>query len=118
MKKRILIVLSVVICICAITVFIIAGKGISPSTGYYLETEKSHMVILDNSPVVMSNLPGNDDIFEKYQNGDRILILHDGIRESYPGGTGVYFIIKVADGSKDEIPSTVIEQLTELGWIE
>ena len=116
MKKKILVVLCVIVCIIAIGVFILAGKGISPSVGQYLRTDNADMLILDNSPIVMSVCSGNDDMFANYESGDKILVLHDGINESYPGGTGVYFSIKLADGHMSNISETVLRQLYELGW--
>lgn len=116
MKKKILVTLCVIVCVIAIGVFVLAGKGISPSVGLYLRTDNGNMIILDKSPIVMSAHGGND-MFEKYENGDKILVLHDGINESYPGGTGVYFSIKLADGHISHISETVLRQLCELGWV-
>lgn len=118
MKKKILVAVSVVICIIVIGVFVLAGRGFSPSTGLFLETENGNMIILDNSPIVMSTRSGNDDMFADYNSGDKIFVIHDGIQESYPGGTGVYFSIKLADGYESDIPENVISQLIELGWLE
>ena len=117
MKKKILVTLCVIVCVIAIGVFVLAGKGISSSVGLYLRTDNGNMIIFDNSPIVMSARTGNDDMFEKYENGDKILVLHDGIQESYPGGTGVYFSIKLADGEMSDIAGNVLISLNELGWI-
>ncbi len=117
MKKKILIALSIIVCIIAIGVFVLAGRGFSASTGLFLGTDNGDMIILDNSPIVMSVRAGNDDMFEKYESGDKIFVIHDGIQESYPGGTGVYFSIKLADGHISDISETVLRQLSELGWI-
>lgn len=116
MKKKILVIASVIVCIIAIGVFILAGKGISPSVGLFLRTDNGNMLIIDNSPIVMSVRTGNDDMFEKYESGDKIFVLHDGIQESYPGGTGVYFSIKLSSGHISHISETVLRQLYELGW--
>ena len=116
MKKKILVIISVIVCVIAIGVFILAGKGISPSVGQYLRTDNSDMIILGKSPIVMSTRNGKE-MFEKYEIGDKILVLHDGINESYPGSTGVYFSVKLADGHISHISETVLHQLYELGWI-
>ena len=50
--------------------------------------------------------------------GDKILVIHDDIVETYPGKTGVYAIFKLGDGTADDIPQTVVNGLTELGWLE
>ena len=114
MKKKILITLSAIVCVIAIGLFILAGKSISPSVGLYLQADNADMLILDNSPISMS---GNDDIFEKYESGDKILVFHDGILESYPAQTRAYFVMKLADGEMSDIPETVLISLDELGWM-
>lgn len=116
MKKKILVIISVIVCVIAIGVFILAGKGISPSVGQYLRTDNSDMIILGKSPIVMSTRSGKE-MFEKYEIGDKILVFHDGINESYPGSTGVYFSVKLADGHISHISETVLRQLCELGWV-
>ncbi len=116
MKKKILVIVSVIVCIISIGVFVLAGKNISPSVGLFLRTDIGNMIILDNSPIVMSVRTNNDDMFANYEAGDKILVFHDGIQESYPGGTGVYFAIKLADGHISDISETVLRQLYELGW--
>lgn len=115
MKKKILVIVSVIVCVVAIGVFILAGKNISPSVGQYLRADNSDMIILDNSPIVMSTR--NDNMFEKHENGDKILVFHDGINESYPGSTGVYLSVKLADGHISHISESVLRELHELGWI-
>lgn len=115
MKKKILVIVSVIVCVVAIGVFILAGKNISPSVGQYLRADNSDMIILDNSPIVMSTR--NDNMFEKHENGDKILIFHDGIQESYPGSTGVYLSVKLSDGHISHISESVLRELHELGWI-
>ena len=116
MKKKILVALSVVICVAVICIFVFAGKGYSPSVGRFLSTENTDMIIIDNSPIVMSVRNGNENAFEKYETGDKILVVHDGILESYPAQTGVYFSAKLADGHISNISETVLKQLYELGW--
>lgn len=118
MKKKILIVLSIILCVIVIGVFVLAGRGYSPSVGLYLKTDNGNMIILDKSPIVMSARSGNGDMFETYESGDKILVIHDGIQESYPAKTGVYFSIKLADGLESDIPEDVISQLIGLGWLD
>ncbi|MBR5234445.1 MAG: hypothetical protein IKW03_09570 [Clostridia bacterium] len=118
MKKKILIALSIILCVIVIGVFVLAGRGYSPSVGLFLRTDNGDMIILDNSPIVMSARTGNDDMFAEYKSGDKIFVIHDGIQESYPGGTGVYFSIKLADGLESDIPEDVITQLIGLGWLD
>lgn len=125
MKKKILVVLATIVAlvlllfaICFIALGIASFKGYSVSKGRVLITDNnSHMIIIDNSPIVMSNQSKNEKIFEGLTNGDEIMIVHDGIQESYPGGTGVYFCKKLADGEYKDLPEKTLLSLAEMGWI-
>ena len=113
--KKVLIIASAVICVLMIAFLIIVNSG---SSGIFLKAESgSNLIILDNSPVVMSAKSGNNEIFDKYETGDKIFIIHDGIMESYPAQTRVSFCIRLSGGGTEEIPPNVIESLSELGWM-
>ena len=74
------------------------------------------MFIDGNSPIIMSNRKDKEGLFSGLGTGDKILIFHDGIAETYPGRTGAYWCVKLEDGTQADIPEQVIEELTELGW--
>ena len=120
-KKTILIVLVVfVVILLSLIIFaaVMGSRGFSFSKGIYLETRATHpLIVMGNSPVSMSDQSvGN--LFEGLQTGDRILVLHDGIAETYPGSTGVYAVWKIGSGAQGDIPSDVIRSLIEMGWID
>lgn len=126
MKKKILVVLATIFAIVLLLFaigFVALGiasfKGYSVSEGRVLVTDNGSYMIIDknNSPIVMSNQSKNEKIFEGLTNGDEILIVHDGIQESYPGGTGVYFCKKLADGEYKDLPEQTLFSLAEMGWI-
>ena len=121
MKKRKWLILtasvSVIVVLFGAFVGIMNYKSLGFSTGRYLEAKNGvSMLILDNSPIQMSDRT-NSDLFEKLETGDKILVLHDGIAESYPGRTGAYAVFKQEDGTIDDISQDVLEQLTEMGWL-
>ncbi len=122
MKKKKLLIFVVIIILIPILFFSIltalADKGYGISQGRYLEAKNGQpMLILDNSPIQLSER--KDKIsFERFDIGDEILVVHDGIEESYPGRTSVYAVLKLNDGTADDIPQTVINSLVELGWVE
>lgn len=117
MKKKILVTCAVIVCILIVGIFVFAGMGISFHTGRYLASDNgSHMIIMDNSPIVMSDRE-NENMFKNLTDGDKILIFHDGIQETYPGKTLVYAYLKLGDGEKTDIPENVLLSLNELGWI-
>ena len=121
MKTKWKVVIAV---LCSLIVVVIVGAGImlnqghSLSTGRYLQAENGDaMVVFNNSPIRMFNRT-NRDLFAGLESGDEILVLHGAIAESYPGQTGVYEVFKVADGTMDDIPVNVIDELIKLGWLQ
>ena len=81
-----------------------------------LAKNESYILVDDNSPIEMSTNRSN--MFKNLSTGDKILVIHSGVNESYPGSTGAYFCIKLGNGDISDIPSQVIHNLTEMGWIE
>lgn len=120
-KKTILIVLAVfVVILLSLIIFaaVMANRGFAISKGIYLESKSDRpLIVMENSPVSMSDQT-DGNLFEGLQTGDRILVLHDGIAETYPGSTGVYAVWKIGSGAQGDIPSDVIRSLIEMGWID
>lgn len=121
MKKKILIpiiILAVLLILAGCVFGYLASHSMSFSTGRCMVTTNgSIMILLDNSPIKISNCSNTEELFEGLKTGDLIKILHDGIQETYPGGTGVYYCKKVEDGSIEDIPLEIIERLSPMGWI-
>lgn len=118
-KKKWLIPVCILLALALLAVGAIAYMNASSlgfSAGRYLSANGSHMVLLDASPVVMSNRTGNEQLFSRLSDGDRLLVLHDGIAESYPAKTGAYAVFKLSDGSIEDISAEILTQLDELGW--
>lgn len=119
MKKRILIPICIVLALILLTggcLVYMSAKSLDFSVGRVLSANNSMMLVLDNSPIQMSCRKDDNKMFAKLTDGDKVLVLHDGIAESYPGKTGVYGILKLEDGSISDIPDDVLTALTELGW--
>ena len=118
-KKLIPIIVFVFILVCIVgAVLYMNAKSLTVSSGLYLKADNgSHMLIVNQTPIQLSNRTDNQNIFNMLTDGDRILVLHDGIAESYPAKTGLYALLKRSDGAYDDIPTPVIESLTELGWL-
>lgn len=110
-------VVFAVILACAGALWYMAAHTLSFSTGRYLAAERgAHMLILDNSPIKLSSHTLRDDPFAGLESGDRILVLHDGIQESYPGGTAAYAVFRLERGGISDVPKDVLNELAELGW--
>lgn len=98
---------------------ILSARGFGLSVGRYLETRGGHMLIVNSSPTVMSNCSKNENLFAGLTNGDKILVVHDGVNASYPGQTGAYFCYKLKDDgigaiSEEMIISSVRENYLEI----
>ncbi len=122
MKKKTLLILSVIVGIVLVAAvlfaIIMANRGFALSKGIYLETKANRpLIVMGDSPVSMSDQT-DGDLFEGLQTGDRILVLHDGIAEIYPGSTGAYAVWKIGSGTIDEISQDVLESLIEMGWLD
>ncbi|MBQ3524522.1 MAG: hypothetical protein IJA43_08735 [Clostridia bacterium] len=126
MKRKILVILATIVAIllllfaiCFVVFGIASFKGYGVMEGKVLVTNTGYMIIDDdNSPIEMSNQSENEEIFKGLTSGDKILIVHDGIQESFPAGTGVYYCKKLADGEYKDLPEQVIVSLIELGYID
>ncbi len=121
MKKKLLIP---VLIICAVFIigiiagaFVISFSSVGISTGVCLVADNGSVFLVDkNSPVRLSDFSGTDRL-SGLETGDKLLVVHDGIAESYPASTGLIFYVRLAGGKESEIPDMVISSLTELGWI-
>ena len=112
-------VVSALILISIIALCCMSAGSLSFSKGRCLVASNgSYMIIVDNSPICMSNQTKNDSLFSKIDTGDEILVLHDGVQESYPAGTGVYAVFKLSDGDINSISEGVLDSLSKLGWLD
>ena len=116
MRKKILILLLSIWVVLVCVISILFSKGYGVFAGLYLETGDGVAMLIDNNtPIVMSS-NHNGDMFSELSNGDKILVIHDGIAESYPAKTRAYYIMKLNDGEIDDIPQNVVDELDKLGW--
>ena len=88
------------------------------TVGYCIVADNSsRIIVMDNSPVVLSNHTLDKNALYKYDTGDKLLILHGPVRETFPGGTDVYFSMKIGEGSAKDIPDEIFTILYEMGWL-
>lgn len=119
-KKKWMIPLCVIgglLLVCAGLLWYMVSHCMWFSVGRCLVADNgSYMFVEGNSPIVMSSRKDREGMFTDLETGDKILLLHSGIAESYPGRTGAYWCMKLEDGTQADIPEQVMEKLTELGW--
>ena len=112
-----IIIIGTVLAILALCITIMIFKELEISAGRYLEADNgSAMMVAYNSPIIMLNKT-ESDIFKNLNTGDKILVFHGPVAESYPGQTGTYAVFKLQKGSIADIPQAVIDSLIELGWL-
>lgn len=117
-KKRLLIgILCVAVVLIARALFM-AKNSIGFSIGNCIEADNGrYLIVLDNSPIAMHQRSGKESMFPDLDTGDKMFIVHDGINETYPGKTGLYYIFKLSDGDIHDVPEEIMSQLQEMGWI-
>ena len=93
------------------------GKSMGRGTLLKGANDVAFWIDESGSPILLSYM--NDTVrktAEKFETGDAILLLCDGIEESYPGRTGCYLLVRT--GSGKEIPAETLDELAAMGWIE
>lgn len=89
------------------------AMGLTFSTGRVLRTQGGAcFLLLDGTPV---ELTGKGS-FGNLQTGDRILLLHGPVRETYPGSADARFFLRLKKGTQEDIPASVVETMNSLGW--
>ena len=93
-------------------------KGYGISVGRLLVTERGdRLLIVENTPIQMSDRSPKQKMFDNYQTGDLLLVVHTGVEETYPARSGAYFALRLQRGSVVDIPGNVLNELFDLGWI-
>lgn len=120
MKKWLLIMLAIVLVLAVIVgggLWYMQAHSMWFSTGRcVVDAGGNYLLILNGSPICMGDRSSGKDLFEGLTTGDEILVLHDGIMETWPGQTGAYYVKKLSDGSMADIPEDLIQDLSQMGW--
>ena len=107
MKKRkwilpLCIVVGVIVfCVVAVFAFgaILSAQGFGISTGrLYFADNGTYLIDSDDMAMRVSDCTNDADLFKGYQNGDKVILFHNGVEESYPAQTGGYYIIHTSKG--------------------
>lgn len=115
--KWIILAVALALCLCIVAgLFALRGKNIT--VGRCLVTNNgSYMLIDGNTPIRMSTRSGSSELFAGLQDGDRILVVHGMVAESYPAQTIASCCIRLGAGSVEDIPLSVRNSLAGLGWL-
>ena len=87
--KRGLIFAAAVLLLAGAVLWGASRRSLSLSVGHCLVGDNgSCMLVVDNSPIQLSDRTKNVPLPGGLSTGDKILVLHDGVAESYPARTG------------------------------
>lgn len=101
------ILLCILLLVMTICIIGIKGYGISKGRLYFAE---KHTYLVDDRDMAMlvSDQSKKGNLFQGYESGDEVLIVHDGVEETYPSRTGAYYVIRIAKGNGTYEPSDEI----------
>lgn len=103
--------------VSAVVIFFISGDR-AISTGYALVTDTGAVLLVDeNGSAAVLNDSKDQNLSDKLQTGDKILVVHGAVMESYPARTKAYLLIKLESGSINNIPDSTLKSLSDLGWL-
>lgn len=117
-KKLICTIIALAVIAAAVVLMCISGRDKQKINGWFLSScSGTPMLITDSGEAIILN-GDNDDMFSRYNDGDKITVICGYILETYPSQTDVYFCFRTKKGSRSDIPKWAIDSLRELGWID
>ncbi len=119
MKKIWKICITIVVAVTAVIgtcLFLLRGKSFDP--GVILKTERGILWLTEEgAPVELRFASGAlQKKADGLATGDAVLLLHDGVAESFPAKTACYYFVIRSHGAP--LPkNTPLGMLNELGWL-
>lgn len=112
-KKRILpfgIILGV-IAVCAVVILATAGimsaKGYGVSVGRLYLSGTEFYLTDEGETMIMSDQSAAKSLFDGFNTGDLIFVIHNGMDESYPSRTGAYRAFRISKGDENDLPENL-----------
>lgn len=116
MKKKLLLLIPLCCCLLLIAALLILRCGVNLTQGRCVVAVNGSILLLDGEePICLSGVPDRQK--QKLASGDRILVLHGPLQETYPAGTRAYLLLRLEQGDLTDIPPSARERLTELGYL-
>lgn len=114
-------VVAGVLLVCVAAFFIAAGviseKGFSLTEGrLYLEDDQAWLIEESGGAISLSDRSKGKALFRDSVSGDRVLVLHDWLLETYPAQTGAYKIWCLEQGNGDYRPDDAVLGRVDIGW--
>ncbi len=112
-KKRWVLPLSIaggliILCIAFVLVFgaVLGAKGYSVSVGrLYFAKNGNYLIENGNMAMRVSDLSDNAELFKGYENGNKVILIHGGVDDSYPAQTDGYRVFRLSKGDKAYKPA-------------
>ncbi len=90
-----------VLCVVAllVTAGIMSARGYGITAGrLYFADSVCFLIDSDDDAMIVSDQSMHKNLFDGYISGDKVVLIHDGIAESYPARTGGYHVLRISKG--------------------
>ena len=112
-KRKVILAVSIIggviaLCVVAVLAFsaILSAKGFGVSTGrLYFADNGTYLIESDDKAMRVADCSDDKELFKGYQNGNKVILFHNGVDASYPAQTGGYHIIRLTKGDDTYKPS-------------
>lgn len=117
MRRKLWFLLPVtIVFLCVLGLPAASRSSLGISRGRCVISSSQYLLIADNSPIVLSDCSRSGNVLAGLSPGDELLVLHDGVQETYPAHTGAYAVWTLRRGSIEDVPFSALEGLLALGW--
>lgn len=122
-KKKWILPISIiggVVILCIVVVFafgaILSAQGYGISIGrLYFADNGTYLIDSDDMAMRVSDCSDDKELFKGYRNGDKVILFHDGVEETYPAQTGGYRIFCLSKGDSTYKPADEVLGIGILG---
>lgn len=88
---------------------ILSAQGYGITTGrIYFAANGTYLIDNDDMAMRVSDCSDDKELFEGYRSGDKVILFHDGVDESYPAQTGGQFAFRISKGDGTYKPTDEI----------
>ena len=95
-----------IIALLMVTAAVTSMMGYGVSVGKLYFTEDSTYLIDGTTSIIVSDQSRRSDLFDGYANGDEIILVHDGVEETFPARTGGFMAFRISKGDGTYKPSS------------
>lgn len=105
-------ILAGVIALCMVVPLSIAGimhaKGYRISVGRFYLSDTGSYLVEEGKAMFLSDQSDGETLFDGLNTGDLILVIHDGVDESYPSRTGAHRVFRLRKGDETDLPENLV----------